>query len=434
METEEIASIIIDIDDLIHRYITLSQIDKSNIIDILMIAIRSFPHKIVTKLSRDVFMQDLPSDLKEIFNINDFIFPTKEIDNIIIHNQIVEAIHILNGKVYSTVLLCYGKNSLEIAINFGLGTIAIIAAMDSTESNELYKAGADFVITNKQDMEHIINHKYLGYISELVAFPRSPSGTGFIIDLANDEFPDFKIFAAGRYFSKADPRHKKHPLSLRILDSKYNPERQKHFITLSFRSLIKVSCRGSFDYITRIPPKPSDTIDRFRSILDLLCCKDIPISQEQIRPNILQCNKDYQKQTTAGGSLLRRFNVNGVFNVNGDVSGRTVIIIDDTTTTGATLKEGIKVLIDAGCHKVIPLALAFTCTSHKDTSLPNYFLNCPKCKKEMKTLFNRTTGEPFWTCTDCYGHGIRSTYTFKEGLSILNKKNRLLAPLEDATF
>lgn len=58
----------------------------------------------------------------------------------------------------------------------------------------------------------------------------------------------------------------------------------------------------------------------------------------------------------------RRKNLHGVFRVvrPSRVRGRTVVLVDDVMTTGATIEECSKALYDAGAHKVLPFVLAKT--------------------------------------------------------------------------
>ncbi len=56
----------------------------------------------------------------------------------------------------------------------------------------------------------------------------------------------------------------------------------------------------------------------------------------------------------------RRLNVEGVFQIRPEarIVGRTVVLIDDVATTGATLESAARVLREAGARSVIALVLA----------------------------------------------------------------------------
>ena len=53
---------------------------------------------------------------------------------------------------------------------------------------------------------------------------------------------------------------------------------------------------------------------------------------------------------------LRAANVLGVYGVSGDVKGKTLLLIDDIVTTGATLNECAKVLKQNGAKAVYCLS------------------------------------------------------------------------------
>ncbi len=70
--------------------------------------------------------------------------------------------------------------------------------------------------------------------------------------------------------------------------------------------------------------------------------------------------KDTPSQTKAESRAKRLKNLEGCFAVNGAerVRGRTIILIDDVATTGATLEEARATLISAGAKKVIAFTIA----------------------------------------------------------------------------
>ncbi len=64
---------------------------------------------------------------------------------------------------------------------------------------------------------------------------------------------------------------------------------------------------------------------------------------------------------TGLGHAERRRNVRGSFAARpGSLRGRSVLLLDDVTTTGATLAEARRALRAAGARRVVPVALAAT--------------------------------------------------------------------------
>lgn len=74
--------------------------------------------------------------------------------------------------------------------------------------------------------------------------------------------------------------------------------------------------------------------------------KDILIKTRQTLP---------QKNLSA---KRREINLKGAFKATCELYGKTVLLIDDVTTTGATLREAAKELVRAGAYKVVALTFA----------------------------------------------------------------------------
>ena len=68
--------------------------------------------------------------------------------------------------------------------------------------------------------------------------------------------------------------------------------------------------------------------------------------------------KDAPPQVEAATRSQRRTNVEGSYEVTGDVTGRRVLLIDDVVTTGATMSSCAAALKQAGAASVWGLALA----------------------------------------------------------------------------
>lgn len=78
-----------------------------------------------------------------------------------------------------------------------------------------------------------------------------------------------------------------------------------------------------------------------------------------IRTDILTRTRDTLPQTTLGGRGRRR-NISGTFQVTRELDPEApYVLLDDVTTTGATLLETVRALRAAGARSVTALALAY---------------------------------------------------------------------------
>jgi len=82
---------------------------------------------------------------------------------------------------------------------------------------------------------------------------------------------------------------------------------------------------------------------------------DIPFADD-----LLTRIKDTKRQSELRDNTVRSKNVAGAFGVSGlwDVTGMTIVIVDDVVTTGATLHEAAEALYKAGAYKVLCIAFA----------------------------------------------------------------------------
>lgn len=79
-----------------------------------------------------------------------------------------------------------------------------------------------------------------------------------------------------------------------------------------------------------------------------------------VQSSLLLKTKETKPQVETKSRKERLANVRGCFSLENseEVVGRTVVLIDDITTTGATFREADKVLQEAGVGRVISLAVA----------------------------------------------------------------------------
>ena len=83
-------------------------------------------------------------------------------------------------------------------------------------------------------------------------------------------------------------------------------------------------------------------------------------------PHISNCSITYKlirntKSQQGSSAKERRINLKGAFDIADiDVKGKTVLLVDDVRTTGATLNECAKVLKKNGAERVCAVVIAVT--------------------------------------------------------------------------
>ena len=114
------------------------------------------------------------------------------------------------------------------------------------------------------------------------------------------------------------------------------------------------------DLITYIPMRRKDIYKRGYNQCRLMANELSCITDKPFR-SLLVKTRDTRQQKTLG-AIERRENVKGVFSCTKPklVKGRTILLIDDISTTGSTLSEAAKVLKEAGAERVYAGVLAKT--------------------------------------------------------------------------
>jgi competence protein ComFC len=88
--------------------------------------------------------------------------------------------------------------------------------------------------------------------------------------------------------------------------------------------------------------------------------KELPADVFELETNALVKVRHTLPQTKTKNKRERLGNLKGVFEVadKSRVKGRTIILLDDVTTTGATLKEATGALKKSGARRIYPIAIA----------------------------------------------------------------------------
>ena len=115
-----------------------------------------------------------------------------------------------------------------------------------------------------------------------------------------------------------------------------------------------------FDLIAPIPLHRYRLKERGFNQSRLIADKIAEITDKEIREDILKRKTHRKPQAEIKRRDAREKNVKGIFKVVGadKIAGKTILIVDDVATTGATLKECARVLKNSGAGKILSFTLA----------------------------------------------------------------------------
>lgn len=134
-----------------------------------------------------------------------------------------------------------------------------------------------------------------------------------------------------------------------------NNKRLLHY----FAALI---CRGYFTFFEHMQcdmviPMPLSS-QRLRERGYNQCEELCRYLHEVVRIDVLVRTKNTHVQSLIHDEETRKKNVKDAFRVNGDVTGKKIVLFDDVITTGATTNAAVDALYAAGAHEVHVYALA----------------------------------------------------------------------------
>lgn len=127
-----------------------------------------------------------------------------------------------------------------------------------------------------------------------------------------------------------------------------------------FQSLAAAKLLSAIDIITYVPMRRRDKLKRGYNQTAIIA-RELAQLAEKPCTALLKKVRDTSQQKTLGAADRRR-NVKDAFAYKSrrDISGKTVLIIDDVCTTGSTLSEAAAKLKGAGASKVIASVFAKT--------------------------------------------------------------------------
>lgn len=122
---------------------------------------------------------------------------------------------------------------------------------------------------------------------------------------------------------------------------------------------------GGFDTVTWVPVSRKRL--RRRGYDQAYLLAEAACRRWEAKPEaLLRKTEDNPAQSGLSEAAARRANVLGVYEAAGRIAGRRILLIDDIVTTGSTLAESARVLMDAGAADVVCAALARTRLEKED--------------------------------------------------------------------
>ena len=128
---------------------------------------------------------------------------------------------------------------------------------------------------------------------------------------------------------------------------------------------------GSWDYIVPVPLHPRRLLERGYNQSEWIARGLGRALDVRVTPQALARRKNTKSQTDLSKED-RTSNVSGAFVIDGDtdLTGSSVLLVDDTLTTGATLTAAATTLVESGASVVQPVAVALA-TLHRDEEQPD---------------------------------------------------------------
>ena len=297
------------------------------------------------------------------------------------------------------------KMFLDNAMSFLGGTVWVT---DEVTYNNMGKA-PDLSCRGFKTFKNYILQDVKGFLGEVVIYPSQETRGVIIPMMFETDEGSYPLYMLGRYFNHHHYMSQLHPYSSAVYLNK--KEERKAFgkfndiFSKLYSSAIKrIQLSNQIDGIVPVPVRPGRK-ERFKTILDFVCesCGIEDLSED------FKCVKDYPTQKNLD-AVERQKNIAGVFQYDGNLQGKNIVLIDDIVTTGATIRECISVLKARGAEKIFIVVLAVNQMSHPYWSADVAQVTCGKCGEKMHLLINSYNREFFYSCYGCH-----STKSFEQG-------------------
>ena len=333
-------------------------------------------------------------------------------------NTHIKALKALDVKNTELAYLSCRHSFLENANGFLSGTIWI---SDHVTYEEASKA-PDMIRRSMDELKDALRNHMKGFFGEMVVSPfEKTTATMLPVEFVVDE-EETPMYILGRYFGYSHYMSQLHPYSTAIYLNKKEGKTYTGVYDDTFASIYGAAVNTlkgihGIDCICSVPVKPGKPA-RFEGILEVVAegCDVQNVGE------LFTCIRNYPDQKGLT-TEEREENIKDAFKFSGDLSGRTVALIDDIVSTGSTIRECVRELKRSGANEVIIVALAINqFGSYWSSNNPQ--VDCPVCHSKMTLLLNGS-GQFFYSCLDCFSnHRPSSTMNFSEGWKKLcNREN-----------
>lgn len=311
-----------------------------------------------------------------------------------VHAEVLRKMQI---KATELVYISADLDFINNAMTFLGGTIWITQGINYRQTSTM----PDRICKDVTTLKEYMRKGKSGFLGEMAVYPQqwNTGDAGMILPVEfNVDDQSIPLLALGRYFGYSHYMSQLHPYSSAIYLNKtgkaagtYN----KIFTTLYKLVINRLKEKHQIDGVCSVPAKPTEE-NRFASILQ-------DIAQECGIENYSEkfiSRRNFVPQKGLSDDK-RRENVKDAFLYTGDLTGKSIVILDDVITTGATIKESIRELKRVGAEEVYVVVLAINqlAGSYWRSEWPQ--VSCPKCGGKMRLLINSNNGKFFYSCKTC---------------------------------
>lgn len=154
------------------------------------------------------------------------------------------------------------------------------------------------------------------------------------------------------------------PVRPAILEFKKNPDGNSYYAFACgiYTALKENGLSDGLDLIVPVPVSDKTMSERGYNQTELIA-KELRFLMNVPYKNVLIKSKETKMQKSIKNASERRENVADAFSVShkaGDITGKSILLIDDLCTTGSTLENAAKALKNAGVKRVIAASFAKT--------------------------------------------------------------------------